>query len=124
MKPAVVNAAVAPSTSRIPLVDVNAVPLRVKVVPMVILAVPPVNVPLEKLAALTVVMAFPPWLIVPEYGVVTVILFTEAAISIVQLPKPLPSKLTSSPTPGTDTPPTPPDVADQFAVLLQFADAA
>jgi hypothetical protein len=41
----------------------------------------------------------------------------------VQIPKPLPSKVTASPVPGTPTiPPTPPEVPAQFAVLFQLEE--
>ena len=46
-------------------------------------------------------------------------------MSRVQLPRPLPSKITALALPGTDAPPEPPEVVDQLAVLFQLdAEAA
>jgi hypothetical protein len=119
-----VKATVLLSISRIAEVDVNAVPDNVKAPPIVMLAVPPVNVPPEKLAALTVVMEFVAWLMIPVYKAATVILLIDTGISIEQLPKPPLSKLTSSPTPGTEAPLAPPETADQLAILFQLEETA
>jgi hypothetical protein len=45
-------------------------------------------------------------------------------VGILQLPKPLLSKLAISPAAGMVAPPAPPDVADQLAVEFQLAVAA
>jgi hypothetical protein len=71
-------------------------------------------------------MVFAPWLIVAVYPELMVIEATLTAMSMVQLPLSRkrglapPSKKTLSPAPGTDDPPKPPELDDQFNVLLQL----
>src|SRR5258708_40067035 len=44
------------------------------------------------------------------------------AVSMLQLPLPLPSKMARRPAPGPPAPPAPPELADQLAALFQFED--
>jgi hypothetical protein len=112
-----------PLNSSIPLVEVNAVPLKVKSPLMVIPALPPVNIPSEKEASLVTRMVLLPCMIVPVYPPVTVILRILTGISIVQLPTNALSNVTLSPAVGVLKPPGPPDLFDQLAVLFQFEAA-
>jgi hypothetical protein len=80
-----------------------------------------VMVPVVKVRADVEVMVkvFPFRSIVPVYPL-TVMLLMVGAISRLQLPKPLPLKITALALLGTDAPPAPPEVVDQLAVLFQF----
>lgn len=66
-----------------------------------------------------IVSVLPLRLIVPGYPLME-ILPIVGAISSVQFPIPLPLNIAATPAPGTEAPPGPPDVADQFAVLFQL----
>ena len=117
-----------------PKVSVPAVPLMLAetIVPLKVAELVVVNVrdaeapvllmvPVVKVRAVVEVMvkAFPFRSIVPVYPL-TVILLMVGAISRLQLPRPLPLKITALALPGTDAPPAPPEVVDQLAVLFQF----
>ena len=107
-------------------VEVKAVAELVNTPVTVILADPPVKVPPPKEAAPDMAMVLAPWLMVPVYLALTVIDVTLTGTSMVQLPTSRkrgpapPSKKTLSPAAGTEEPPKPPELADQFSVLLQL----
>src|SRR5450755_1095320 len=111
-------------SSRIPEVDVSAVPDKVKAPPTVMLEVPPVKVPPDMVAVPVRTMVLVFCEMVPVYPAPMLMLITVTAISPLQLPSPFPSKKIASATPGTDAPGAPPEVADQPAALLQFSAPA
>ena len=96
----------------------------VKVPPIVMATDPPAKVPPAKEAAPDTAMVFAPWLMVPPYPALTVIPDTLTGALMVQLPlsrpRRPPSKMATSPGPGTPAPPKPPEVADQFPALFQL----
>ncbi len=123
IKVALVNAAF-PSISRTAEVEVKAVPAKVKFPPIVIFAEPPVKIPEEKEALLTVENVFAPCEIVPVYPF-TVIFKTLTGTSIAQFHRCAALlNVTASAAPGTLAPPAPPETVDQLAVLFQFEGAA
>ena len=105
----------------------KVVPLKVDVaiVLSVRAAAPPplFIVPVVKVLVPVVVRLNPLMLRVPVYPFM-VIPATVAATSKVQLPRPSALNVTKSLAPGTEAPPAPPELADQFAVLFQFEGAA
>jgi hypothetical protein len=88
-------------------------------------APPFVIVPVVKVAAVVpeFVRLNPFRSITPLYPL-TVTEATVGAMSNIQLPwcPPAPLNMTASDAPGTEAPPIPPEVADQFAVLFQFEE--
>jgi hypothetical protein len=66
-----------------------------------------------------IVRLLPLRLIVPVYPLID-ILPIVGAISSVQFPVPPLLNIAATPDTGTEAPPAPPDVVDQFAVLFQF----
>lgn len=106
--------------SRMAEVEVKLVPERVNAPVMVIFADPPEKFPPLNVAVVDTAMVFVPWPIVPVNPAATVKLLILTVASIVQLPMPLLSKLTSSAAPGTLEPPGPPELADQLAILFQL----
>jgi hypothetical protein len=85
----------------------------------VLLSVPEENV---KAVEPEIVRLLPFKFIIPVYPLMIVIVPIVGAISSVQFPVPPPLNTAATPAVGTEAPPAPPEVADQFAVLFQLED--